>query len=164
LQDHPYLGDVAALEWALHSATTAPDATVDAPSFALLATHDPADLLLQLAPGCKTLLSCWPVASIYAAHSTHDGSFDTARARLQAGTHECAVVWRTGLIPSVRQTSALEHALLNALLTNNTLGAALDALPLSATPADEGTEWDITNWLTQAVQSGLLLGVQRLIR
>ncbi len=48
LASEPYLPDVAALEWALHLAASAADASADPSSFALLADHDPADLALLL--------------------------------------------------------------------------------------------------------------------
>lgn len=69
LASEPYLPDVAALEWALHLAASAADASADPSSFALLADHDPADLaLLLLSPGCASLGSRYPVVSIVNAH------------------------------------------------------------------------------------------------
>lgn len=160
LQDEPYLGDVAVLEWAVHGATNAADATVDAPSFALLADHDPAHLHLQLSPGCGALASDWPVASIWAAHVDQSVSFDAVRQRLQANQPECALVWRAGLQAQVGQISATEQLFLTQLLAGHSLGAALEAVPNVSPSPDTAAAWDINVWLGQAVQSGLLLGVQ----
>jgi len=157
LQDEPYLGDLAALEWALHCASIAADAEVDAASFALLAAHDPAELHVQLAPGCAVVASVWPVASLWAAHADQSVPFDALRQRFQAQSAEVALVWRAGLRPQVRHLDPAEHALLTALLANQTLGAALDAASHGAALA---TQWDTHSWLAQAVQSGLLLSVR----
>lgn len=160
LKDEPYLADVAALEWAVHGATHAADATVDAPSFALLADHDPAHLHLQLSPGCVVLTSDWPVVSIWAAHVDQNVSFDAVRQRLQARQPEGALVWRAGLQARVGQISATEQLFLTQLLAGHSLGAALDAEPNVSPSSEMVAAWDINAWLAQAVQSGLLLGVQ----
>jgi hypothetical protein len=159
LQSTPYLGDVAALEWAVHRAANAADAALDAPSFALLAQHDPGDVRLRLAAGCCVLACDWPVVSIWHAHIDQSLSFDTVRQRLQARTPECALVWRVGWRVQVRTCSPQECALLRALLANHSLGQALDAQASLSDVAVEVPPWDISHWLAQAVQSGLLLGV-----
>lgn len=163
LQDEPYLGDMAALEWALHCAASAADAVVDASSFALLATHDPVQLHLQLSPGCGVLASDWPIASIWAAHSDQSVSFDVARHRLKAHLPECVLVWRAGLRAQVRQISATEQLFVTQLLAGHSLGAALDAVVNVSPTPDAAAAWDINVWLGEAVQSGLLLGVQCLL-
>ena len=160
LQQEPYLADVATLEWALHRAASAADAEVDATSFALLASHDPAELQLRLAPGCAVMGSAWPVASIWAAHMDQSVSFDELRQRFQAGTPELAVVWRHAMRPQVRQIPVAEHTLLGALLSGLSFGEALDAVATQEASDDTSPPWDINTWLANAVQGGLLLGVQ----
>ena len=160
LQQEPYLADVATLEWALHRAASAADAEVDATSFALLASHDPAELQLRLAPGCAVMASAWPVASIWAAHMDQSVSFDELRQRFQAGTPELAVVWRHAMRPQVRQIPVAEHTLLGALLSGLSFGEALDAVATQEASDDTSPPWDINTWLANAVQGGLLLGVQ----
>lgn len=163
LQDEPYLADVAALEWALHGAASAADAAVDAPSFALLAAHDPAQLHLQLSPGCRVLTSDWPCASIWAAHSDQSVSFDVARQRLLGHLPECALVWRTGLRAQVSRISAVEQLFVTQLLAGHSLGAALDAAVHVPPAPGASVAWDIGSWLGEAVQSGVLLGVQHVL-
>jgi hypothetical protein len=149
LAEEPYLADVAALEWLLHTCTSAVDRSMEASSFALLSAHDPADLHLCLAPGCATLVSAWPVASIINAHLDPSPSFDTVSQRLRDGVGEVAVVWRAGLRPRVREALKGELPFISQLLAGHTFGAALHQAPTL----------DISAWLPMAVQSGLLLGV-----
>ena len=68
LRDEPYLGDVARVEWALHTCAGAADRAAGHATFQLMMAHDPATLRLVLAPGCAVLPSAWPVASIVTAH------------------------------------------------------------------------------------------------
>ena len=62
LVDEPFLADVARLEWALHRAASAPDAVLDAPSFALLS--DEAPVGLAFCSGTYSMASAYPVVSI----------------------------------------------------------------------------------------------------
>ena len=150
LEDTPYLPGVARLEWALHRMAGVQDASPDLSTLALLSTEEPGTLRLRLAPGTATLCSDWPVASIHAAHGEGGPSFEEVGRLLQARAPEEAVVWRQGYKPCVRLAVAGEAAFLNVLLSRRSLGDALDAAP----------HLDISQWLTTAVQSGLLLAVQ----
>ena len=149
LSDVPYLADVARLEWALHHCASAADASPDPASFALLAEHDPAQLLLSLAPGCASLRSAWPVVSIVHAHSHLGPTLDEVGRLLRAGMGEDALVWRTGFRPTVRCAQPGETAFVTAVLAGQTLGQVLDSMP----------NFDVAAWLPMAVQTGLLLGV-----
>jgi hypothetical protein len=150
LVDEPYLADVAAVEWALHRASSAADGVVDAESFALLSAHDPADLHLVLSPGCATLNSGWPAVSIVNAHLHKEPSLEQAGRFLRAGVSEDALVWRLGLRPQVRVAQLGEAPFVAALLSGASLGEALNQAP----------KLDVSGWLTMAVQTSLLLGVR----
>lgn len=150
VQDEPYLPDVARTEWALHRCATAPDPAPTLDTLVLLTTSDPAALLLHLAPASEVVGSAWPVVSIVGAHRDQHPSFADVGALLRQGVAECAVVWRSGMKPCVRQALAGEAALLRALLDGLSLGAALDAAP----------DVDFSVWLPHAVQTGLVLGVR----
>jgi len=148
LADEPYLPDVARVEWALHVAAGAADQPADMASFALLASADPTTLSLRLASGTLVLASNYPAASITTAHLIGTPSLAEAGAMLRAGTAEHALVWRAGLRPCVRPCGAGEAKLVTALLRGASLLSALEAAP----------DLDFQDWLTMAVQSGLLLG------
>lgn len=150
LADEPYLPDVAALEWALHTSASAADGGVDPASFALLTAHDPAQVYLGLSPGCAALTSAWPVVSIVTAHLHPSASLAQVGQLLRDRVGQDALVWRSGLRPLVRQAQAGEAVFVAALLRGQTLGDALDLAPAL----------DVSAWLPMAVQTGLLLAVR----
>jgi hypothetical protein len=172
LANEPYLGDVAALEWALHTCAGAADLQADAATFARLVDHDPSQLQLRLAPGCQVLASVWPVVSVYRAHQqtshaeakNHDEnqaeiqhtnrhqnspSFEGAAQKLRENVAETAIVWRQQFQPCVRHAVPGEAELLQKLINGEPLAHALD----------NAAALDFNAWLPLAVQTGLLLGV-----
>ncbi|MFN7123272.1 MAG: putative DNA-binding domain-containing protein [Hydrogenophaga sp.] len=150
LTDVPYLADVARVEWALHRAAGAPDAETDLPSFARLSTEDPEGLTLWLAPGTTLITSAWPVVSLVTAHTESTPSLVEAGQRVRDRVSETAVVWRQGLRPCVAACPANALGVMCALLTGSALP---DALGFA------GPDFDFSNWLTQSVHSGLVIGV-----
>jgi Putative DNA-binding domain len=158
LQTEPYLGDVARVEWALHTAATAADQTADLATFSRLTEQDPAALTLQLAPGTALLHSDHPVASIVTAHVYGNPPLEEVGQKLRAGGTghaETAVVWRHGLRPMVASCPAAEALFIGHLLAGKSLLAALEA----DAPASGTEPLNLQLWLPQAVQSGLVLGV-----
>ena len=161
LASEPFLGDVARVEWALHAAATAQDATLDAASFALLASGDPEQTTLSLSDGTTTLASAYPVVSIMHAHLHGEPTLAQAAALLGDGIGEHALVWRRGLKPDVRLATAAEHALVRALQAGLSLDAALTTA--CALESDgNATAFDFNSWLAQAVQTGLVTGAHLL--
>jgi len=150
LAEARYLADVARVEWALHRAASAPDAEADLPSFGRLSTEDPESLTLWLVPGTALIPSDWPVVSLVTAHTSGEPTLAEAGQRVRDRVGETAVVWRQGWRPSVAACPANAFGLLRALQR----GAALTEA-LGEAPAD----FDFSDWLTQAVHSGLVLGV-----
>ena len=154
LTEVPYLADVARVEWALHRAAGATDAEADLQSFARLSTEDPQQLTLALAPGTVLITSAWPVVSLVTAHTESQPSLADVGQRISDRVGETAVVWRQGLRPSVARCPDNALGVLQALLA----GAALpDALNQA------GADFNFSDWLTQAVHSGLVIGVVGLI-
>ncbi len=150
LTEVPYLADVARVEWALHRAAGAVDAQADLQSFARLSHEDPAALMLVLAPGTALISSAWPVVSLVSAHTDRQPSLAEAGQRVRDRVGETAVVWRQGLRPCVAACPAHTSGVLRALLAGATLPDALD---------QAGSEFDFSDWLTQAVHDGLVTGV-----
>ena len=159
LADEPFFGDVARVEWALHQAAIASDAAPDLASFALLGQAD--DVGLQLCPGLFLLASAYPVVSLVNAHLSDTPTLAQAFDKLQNGTPEHALVWRQGLKPCVRQSSAIEHALLQALQAHQTLERALEQA--LGQGMEQSAPFDFNDWLTQSVQQGLVTGARHCI-
>ena len=157
LAEHPYLPDVAALEWLLHQAQSAADAALAAESFQWLAEHDPQCLALQFSAGCAVLRSAYPVCAIWQLHDARSRESHTAaRQSISQAQAQTALVWRQGMRPCVRALPPAEAALIQSSLAGYSLSKAMDeALALDA-------QLDFGVWLQQAVQSGLLMGVHRL--
>lgn len=148
LDEEPYLADVARVEWALHQAATAADTQPDLSSLSLLASADPASLVLVLCEGVAWIDSRYPVASIVTAHGEGGPSLAEAGQRLRSGLGEAAMVWRHGMKPCVRQALPGEVAFVAALKERRSLLDSLDAAPTLV----------FDQWLLPAVQSGLLVG------
>ncbi len=148
LQDEPYLADVARLEWSLHLGAAASDVAPDPASLALLTQHDPADLVMLLAPGCAVVCSAWPIASLVLAHLDGAPSFAAVGVMLRERVAQDAVVWREGFRPRARLALPGEAGWLQALLQGQSLGQALDT----------HTTLDFAQWFPAAIQSGVVLG------
>jgi hypothetical protein len=151
LQDEPYLGDVARVEWSLHRCQFGGDVAADLASLQLLTTESPDDVCLQLAPGCAIVRSIWPIANILGAHLEGVPSFQEVGEQLRAGLAQDVVVWRDGLRPRCRAAIAGEADCLAALLDGQSLGQALET---SGTLSFE-------TWLPLAVQTSLVLGASK---
>lgn len=159
----PYLADVARAEWALHRAASAADIAIDTASFVRLTQDDPDTLTLLLAPGTFVLCSRFPVVSIIAAHRPDGLDFTTVAQRLNDGVAECALVWRQGLAPRLAACAEPAAALVAALLRGTSLLQALEAAGARADVAPiKESPFDFSQWLQDAVATGLILGVQPL--
>ena len=124
------LPDIARLDWALHRAERAEDATLDANSLALLGTTLPNALWLQLRPGLALL----------------------------AQSSGWVLVWRQGWRGQWQAVSAAEAVFMQALLDNVNLGDALEMAAVKGSGAE--TDFDFTAWLQAALQNAWLQGVR----
>jgi hypothetical protein len=145
LQDHPYVADVARAEWALHVAGTASDAELDAPSFQLLAEHDPAQLRL--------IRSAFPVVALIQLHDARASNMhEAAREAIAKGEPQIALIWRKGLRPVIGSIDLATVAFIEATLQGQPLSAALDIA------FEQNPDFDFSAWLAAQVQAGVLLG------
>lgn len=158
LADTPYLADVAQVEWALHTAASAADATPEHASFARLVEPDAFGLTLTLAPGTALIDSRYPVVSLVQSHRHGLPTLAQAAQRLREGATETALVWRHGFRPCVVKVNAVQTALLRGLLQGLDLPTALDAA--LAAEVDDTEAFDFSLWLTDAVRTGLVTGAQ----
>lgn len=161
LADEAYLPDVAHIEWALHQAATAADASADLTSLTLLTQHDPDALTLQLAPGTAVLHSPHPAASVVTAHLYASPAFDAVGIKLRAQTAESALVWRQGLRPMVAACPLADALFVQRLLAGGSLIAALES-SAAASSTTSVPAFDFNTWLPQAAHNGLLLGARLL--
>ena len=154
-QAHPFLPDIARLEWALHCAAIATDTPLDTASVQLLATQDPQQLRLQLSAGCVLIASIYPIVAIAQLHDErYCDEHATASCALENQTAQTALIWRRGLRPLFRAVNSAEQVLLSSALQGNSVAQCVDA----ALALD--TEFDVSTWLVQSVHNGLVSAIR----
>lgn len=119
LADRPWLGDLAALDWAVNAAHGAPEAATLTPD--ALAAIPPAQLTdtrLPLKPGTVLVGSDWPIHAIRMNPAVADGSSRLAQ------RSEAVLVIRPELEVIALPVSSSEHDFLSALQKGKTLGEA----------------------------------------
>jgi hypothetical protein len=150
----PYLADCARLDLALHRCERARDAAIEAASFALLGEHAPGALRLRLSPGVQCLTSRWPIVTLHAAHAAGADAalFERARAQIEAGEGDAAVVARDGFRAVVHRIGAPGAAFMQAVALDARLSDALTAA---------GAGFDFAAWLADALRCRWLQRVER---
>jgi hypothetical protein len=123
----PYLGDVAALEWAIHEVYHEADgATLDGPALAGVAPTLHAGLRLELQPATRFVSSAWPVLAIWNANQA-TAPEDVAPVSLDAGGVRLLVARDAEGDVEFRLLDAAEGFWLEALARGRPLGLAVAA-------------------------------------
>jgi hypothetical protein len=146
---HPYLPDVARLEWAIHRASQSPQA--EPLDHAPLRAVDPADmprLIFAMDPSLSFLTSPWPVDRIWRAHQ--DGGEPAETVDLDAGS-VCLEVRAAGESVTLHTLEAETYAFLDALARGLTLGQAA-SLALESHPF-----FDLTRAIQDLLEQGLFI-------
>lgn len=126
LASEPYLGDVARLDWAVHTIEQAADAPAQVEGLERLARDDPAGLHLVLRPGVALLRSRWPLVTIWQAHRRVEADrFDAVKVAFRAGQGEAAWVWRDDWRAAVTALAEPQATFIEAVLAGHCLGQAL---------------------------------------
>ncbi|HEY9192436.1 MAG TPA: DNA-binding domain-containing protein [Methyloversatilis sp.] len=143
----PYLPDVARLEWSVHVAASAADATpLGGEAFAGLDADTLAAVRLRLLPGFALHDSPWPVADIWLQHQPEaDGALD-----IDLSVAQCAVIWRDGFRVRV---AALDGGM-HLFWTEIASGAALGDAWARASAHDAG--FDLAAEIERALAAGWL--------
>jgi hypothetical protein len=157
LGDWPYLADCARLDWAVLQCERATDAELDAPSIARLGDTDPARLRIELRPGLAVVVSPWPIVTIHQAHREGAGAeaLHSARAALQEGVAESALVSRSGWRAQVHRIDRATTTWTQRLLVGDSLASAIDAVSEDVAAG----RFDLAAWLSAALTSGWLKGI-----
>lgn len=159
-RDQPDVGDLAALEWALHRVFTAADARAldtDALRDATCAFDDDdwAGMRLHTLPALAVVAVGSDCVSLW--HQLGDGHTPVAAPALEAPA--MAIVWRDGLVPSCRLVATRDGEALQRMADGATYGALCRWLleRHALTPDDAAHEAGrlLAGW----VRAGLLAGV-----
>ncbi len=144
----PYLADVARLEWAWTRAYHAADAPpVGIGTLAAFPPEQAADARLVLPPSLRTLVSAWPVVSIWQAHQSEG----TGTAIAERG--EAALIFRPGLDVEVRGVDESTCAFLTALSDGLTLGEI-------AGQFQDGYDFDLARHIGAVFELGAVVDIQ----
>lgn len=152
LAPHPYMADVARLEWAWHRAFHAPDAqgTLRIAALAGVSEERWQRSRFVLHPAVRLLSSPYPVLRIWQVNQEgHEGE---AGVSLSQGGQRVLVA-RHGLDITLQELSAGEHALLRGFLDHQVLASACEW----AAFVEPG--FDLAASLTRFIQQGLFLAL-----
>jgi uncharacterized protein (UPF0276 family) len=157
--DHPYLPDVARLEWCVHEAWFAPGVVTPgvatpgvatpAASFAGLAPDAFEAARAVLHPSLRLHASPWATAALWHAHQDGGPDFPDA---LQVQTH--ALVRRARFDVTVEDIGAADYAALACLARGDTFGAALDAA------FDLDGDFDVAAHLRRWLEGNIVVGYE----
>lgn len=152
---HPWLPDMARLEWLVHDSFYAPDAPLLPHPSAALAGLDPDAFeacRARLHPSLRPYRSAWATPALWQAHQAQGPAFPEV---LERPGH--ALVWRPRLQVEVWASCAAEMAALDRLAAGGSFGAALDA----AFDLDE--DFDVAahlkRWLGEGGQAGIVVAL-----
>ena len=143
--DYPYLGDVARLEWLVHSAYyQAHETAVTLNDLAAVPPEQLGEVRCRLQPSCALLQSSWAIAEIWTAHQA-----EVVILPPQLEQPTCCLIWRSDWQSSwqveVSSISAASYAALTALQDGATLGNAVEAA-LATDPAF-AVQSELADWL-----------------
>jgi hypothetical protein len=144
-----YLPDVAALEWACHSAYFADDqATLDLGKLAQIPPEQYAELILHVHPACQVVSSRYPVAAIWHAHQP--GAPGDFHIDLDRGPCNALVSRKEDSVRVVELSDA-DTAWLRSIQAGIALGAATD------TTLELYSDFDLESTLHKLLQLDVLV-------
>ena len=147
--DHPYLPDVARLEWCVHEAWFASDVATPAATLAGLAPDAFEAARAVLHPSLRLHASPWATVALWRAHQAGGPDFPDD---LHARTH--ALVLRPRFDVTVEVIDAADHAALACLARGDTFGVALD------TAFDVDGDFDVAAHLRRWIEGGIVVGYE----
>jgi hypothetical protein len=131
-EGRPWLGELAALEWARVDVFDRADAEVlSREALAAVAPEAFAELPLAPVPACTLVPAAWAVEELWRAleaRSSADAASREPAPPPRAAAAHAILVWRRGVVVHHRAVEATERRALEALLARTTFGALCGAL------------------------------------
>lgn len=148
IDEHPYLPDMAQLEWFFHSASRSTHVPLIEASLSRLADTPVERIGFSLAESVYVMASDFPVDSIWRAHQQANESFpldtDALARELQQHQGRChLIIHRNGNTPVLQRISEPEYHWFCGVQEGNSLGQLLDRHP----------QFDLTHWLSKALEN-----------
>jgi hypothetical protein len=123
---YEYFTDVARLEWAYQEVLVAAEhACLDLTALRSVASEDHASLIFTTHPAARIVVSSYPVLAIWQAHQQPTAT-SAEPLRLDSGSSRILLIRRDDHV-ELRELSSADCALLQALMSEATLGDAVDA-------------------------------------
>ncbi|NIB40761.1 DUF2063 domain-containing protein [Pseudomaricurvus alkylphenolicus] len=143
-QEHPFLFDVATLEWQLHEASRSLDQALEVGSLSLLADSPIEKLHIQLASSIHVMASDYPVDIIWRAHQDNDLNTHNLADELQAHQGRCyLIIHQQDDRPRLQRMTAAEYLWLADIREGLSLGELLDV----------HSDFDFPQWLSTALEN-----------
>ncbi|BFM15482.1 hypothetical protein R50073_16650 [Maricurvus nonylphenolicus] len=148
IEEHPYLADMAQLEWAVHNASRSAHRPLVQASLSHLADTPVERIGFCLADSVQVMASDFPVDIIWRAHQPTEESLqldsDLLARELQQHQGRChLIIHRQGNAPRLQRISDAEYAWCCDVLQGNSLGQLLDRHP----------QFDFSHWLSNALEN-----------
>lgn len=157
LDDWPWLGDCAQLDWAIWQIASAAPARLDEDDLRRLVSGDPQKLRLQLAGGVRRVASAWPVVTLYRAHHQQNPDWDEVAQAIQHRQAQTAWAWR----PQAGKSSEMPLQPLDTA-TDRWIVALNQGMSLETALDMASDDFDFAAWLDQAARQGWLDAVMEL--
>ena len=153
---HPYLADMAKLEWLTHTVGKMAEVSLDVDSLTLLEHEDLTQIYLLLSPSLKTLQSDFPISQLRTVHRPFDPKYLPSHGELalvveQASNCELLIVAQRDGLPNVVGLSEAEFTWLAKVQEGWSLEQLLSEFP----------DFDFAGWLQKAIQEGWVIGIAR---
>lgn len=150
---HPYLADMARLEWHTHVISKQANEQLDPDSLGLLQQSALDQVFFVLSPTLSVMVSDYPISRLRSIHRPLEPDYLPSHGELQliADTAEqewLAIVQRDS-IPNIQRLTETEFEWLSDVIS----GKSIDAL------LDKYVEFDFAAWLQKAIHEGWVIGL-----
>jgi hypothetical protein len=151
IEAHPYLPDMAQLEWLFHNSSRSIHRPLEQASLSRLADTPVEQIRFGMSDSVQVMASEFPVDIIWQAHqlaqqngeaSQLDTDFLARELQLHQG-RSYLVIHRLGDMPRVQKISEAEYNWFCDVLQGNNLGLLLD----------QHSQFDFSSWLSRAVEN-----------
>jgi len=152
-EEHPYLADVAAFEWAFHRAARSRCVALQADTLNRLTHYEPDTIRIRLQPSLTLVSSAFPLFGLWQLHRSQPPGRAPGLAELEAvmQTEEsgCYVISQSAATTQVMVINAEEYQWLEGVKQGMTLGSLIDVYPTL----------DFAQWLTAALTNEWVTGL-----
>lgn len=154
INEHPYLGDVARLEWLMHQASRSAETLLQTGSLSRLSEAALESVYLRLSASIGLLNSPFPVDVLWNAHQSNGEPFRLDERALASALRKqngetFLMVYQQNQVAHMKRIAIAEYRWLEDVERGLSLSELFDRHP----------DFDFIHWLSEAVQDGVLDGL-----